>query len=313
LGNRPLRLSKYDELGDRGAEVPKSHRFLEQEEGPIDSKFDLESLVPALEQREPGIWFARRSRETISYPAHGNAACLAVEDRSFWFRHRNRVIVEFVNRYHRRGIFLDVGGGNGYVARALIASGVHCILVEPGIESALAARTRGVEPVICARLEDVDLPSGCLASLGLFDVLEHIEDEASALKLIHSILEPSGRLFLTVPAYQFLHSSEDDAAGHFRRYTLSRLRRVLAKSNFRMEFSTYFFTPLPPLIFLTRTVPTRLGMRRAENHEIAGSEHTPEGPAAWVMDRMLNYELRHLRGGKRWPFGGSCFCVAIKQ
>jgi hypothetical protein len=144
-------------------------------------------------------------------------------------------------------------------------------------------------------------------------VLEHIEDEAAALKLIHSILEPSGRLFLTVPSYQFLYSSEDDAAGHFRRYTLSRLRLVLAKSNFRMEFSSYFFTPLPPLIFFARTIPTRLGMHHAEKHEIAGSEHTPGGPAAWVMDRLLDVELHLLRAGKPCPLGGSCLCVAVKE
>jgi hypothetical protein len=54
-------------------------------------------------------------------------------------------------------------------------------------------------------------------------------------------------------------------------------------------------------------------MRQAEKHETAGSEHTPGGPAAWVMDRMLDLELRRLRAGKRSPFGGSCLCVAIKD
>lgn len=223
------------------------------------------------------------------------------------------MIVEFVSRFHLRGVFLDVGGGNGYVAKALIGAGIHCVLVEPGVDGALAARARAVEPVICARLEDANLPSGCAASIGLFDVLEHIEDEAGALKLIHSLLEPAGRLFLTVPSYQFLSSSEDSAAGHFRRYTIPRLRRVLAKSKFRIEFSSYIFAPLPPLILLTRTIPSRLGMRNAGKPEAACSEHAPGGPAAWLMDRMLDLELLRLHAGKRIPFGGSCFCVAVKE
>jgi hypothetical protein len=133
-------------------------------------------------------------------------------------------------------------------------------------------------------------------------VLEHIEDEAVALKLIHSLLEPSGRLFLTVPAYQFLYSSEDREAGHFRRYTIPRLHRVLANSNFRIEFSSYIFTPLPPLVFLSRTLPTRLGMRHVESREIARSQNPPRGPATWMMDRMLDLELRRLRAGKRCLF-----------
>jgi len=276
-------------------------------------QFDLATLAPALEQREPGLWFAREKPETISYPAHGNAACLAVEDRSFWFRHRNAVIAEIAGRFHPRGIFLDVGGGNGFVAKALIAAGIDCVLVEPGVDGALAARSRGVQPVICARLEDANLPAGCAASIGLFDVLEHLEDEAAALHLLHSLLQPSGRLFLTVPSYQFLFSSEDEAAGHFRRYTIPRLRRVLAASNFRVEFSSYVFAPLPPLIFLSRTLPTWLGMRHAKTHDLPVAEHTPGGPAAWAMDRMLNLELRRLRAGKPCPFGGSCLCVASRE
>jgi len=276
-------------------------------------RLDLAALAPSLEQRQPGLWFARQDGTQVSYPAHGNAACLAVEDHSFWFRHRNRVIVEFVTRFHRDGTFFDVGGGNGYVARALISAGIDCILIEPGVDGALAARARGVEPVVCGRLEDLSMPSGCAASVGLFDVLEHIEDEAAALKLIHSLLEPSGRLFLTVPAYQFLYSSEDREAGHFRRYTIPRLHRVLANNNFRIEFSSYIFTPLPPLIFLSRTIPTRLGMRNVENREIARSQHAPRGPAAWMMDRMLELELRRLRAGERCLFGGSCLCVAVKK
>ena len=189
--------------------------FYKNRSDSIVMQFDLASLAPALEQRESGLWFARQKHETISYPAHGNAACLEVEDRSFWFRHRNRVIVEFVSRFHRRGMFLDVGGGNGYVAKALISAGIHCVLIEPGIDGALAARARAIDPVICARLEDVNLPFGCAASVGLFDVLEHIEDEAAALKLIHSILEPSGRLFLTVPSYQFLVFFRRHCGGSF--------------------------------------------------------------------------------------------------
>jgi SAM-dependent methyltransferase len=289
------------------------NRTADKSEGSIASPFDLSSLAPSLEQREPGLWFARQNQGTISYPAHGNAACLAIEDRSFWFRHRNRVIVEYTSRFHRQGMFLDIGGGNGYVAKALVSAGIHCALIEPGLDGALAARARGVDPVICGRLEDVDFSPGCAASVGLFDVLEHIEDEAATLKLIHSILEPSGRLFLTVPAYQFLNSSEDDLAGHFRRYTIRRLRRVLAKSNFRIEFSSYFFAPLPPLILLSRTIPTRLGIRRAEKQKTAISEHNPGGLAGWVMERILELELRRLRAGRGCPFGGSCFCVAVKE
>lgn len=82
-------------------------------------------------------------------------------------------------------------------------------MVEPGIDGAVAARARGVDPVICARLEDVGLAAGSVAAAGMFDVLEHIEDEAGALQQVHALLRPGGLLFLTVPAYALLHSVDD--------------------------------------------------------------------------------------------------------
>ena len=41
--------------------------------------------------------------EQLSYPEDGNARCLAIEDSSFWFRHRNRCIVAAVSRYRPAG------------------------------------------------------------------------------------------------------------------------------------------------------------------------------------------------------------------
>jgi hypothetical protein len=49
----------------------------------------------------------------MSFPEHGNAACLQVEDRSFWFRHRNRRVESAVRRFAPKGALPDIGGGNG--------------------------------------------------------------------------------------------------------------------------------------------------------------------------------------------------------
>lgn len=273
---------------------------------------DLTSVVSGLECGANGIWFARQ-QAPISYPAHGNAACLQVEDRSFWFRHRNRCVVSMVRRFAPPGLFLDIGGGNGYVAKGLAQAGIACALLEPGIDGALAARARGIDTVICARLEDAELSPGSIASAGMFDVLEHIEDETGALRQVHALLRPGGRLFLTVPAYAFLHSADDLAAGHFRRYVLTGLARALAGAGFRMEHATYMFAPLPPLIFLLRTVPSMLGMRTGVDEQRQAAEHAPGGLAARLIDALLNVEGRRIEVGKRIPFGTSCLAVAVRD
>ena len=84
------------------------------------SKLDLSAITAGLALDADGLWHAAQC-EAISYPEEGNAACLAVEDSSFWFRHRNRCIEAAVATAlaPRQGFFLDVGAGNGYVARGL--------------------------------------------------------------------------------------------------------------------------------------------------------------------------------------------------
>lgn len=274
--------------------------------------FDLSSLASGLEHGPNGIWFAPR-QAPVSYPEHGNAACLQVEDRSFWFRHRNRCIASVARRFAPEGALLDIGGGNGYVAKGLTEAGIACALLEPGIDGAVAARARGVDPVICARLEDIGLAPGSLSAAGMFDVLEHIEDEAGALEQVHALLRPGGLLLLTVPAYAFLHSADDVAAGHFRRYTLRSLTRAVTDCGFRPEYATYLFAPLPPFVLLLRTLPSLVGLRRPADAELQASEHVRQGFSARVIDRLLDSEAQHIRAGGTIPFGTSCLAACIKD
>ena len=273
---------------------------------------DLAALAPGLERRADGIWFARL-RGPVSYPDGGNALCLQLEDRSFWFRHRNRCIVSVVRRFSPAGCLLDIGGGNGYVAKGLADAGMPCTVLEPGIDGAVAARARGLEQVICARLEESGLPDSSVAAAGMFDVLEHIEAETEALRQVHAMLRPGGCLFLTVPAYAFLHSADDIAAGHFRRYTRASLTGAVVRAGFRVAYMTYLFAPLPLPVFLLRTVPSLLGLRRGVDEQRQATEHTQGGLAAIIIDRLLEHEARRIAAGGTVPFGTSCLAVAVKD
>ncbi len=71
-----------------------------------------------------GIWFTDHN-SAISYPEEGNDACFQVEDSSFWFKHRNACIAKVVENYKPEGMFLDVGGGNGFVSSMLASKGTR--------------------------------------------------------------------------------------------------------------------------------------------------------------------------------------------
>jgi SAM-dependent methyltransferase len=268
------------------------------------------ALPAGLEQSPDGIWYARQ-RGSVSYPEEGNANCLALEEDSFWFEHRSRCILALMRRYPPGGTLFDVGGGNGYVAMSLQRAGITTALVEPGAVGARNARRRGVDTVICAALQDAGFPAGSLPAVGLFDVLEHITDDGAFLQDLRARLVPGGRLYLTVPAYRWLWSADDDYAGHIRRYTLTGLFRTLRAQGFVPEFGSYLFWMLPPPIFLSRALPTRLGLRKGNEWARYHQEHNARsGLVGRLLERLLALDLGQIARGRSVPVGGSCLVVA---
>jgi len=66
------------------------------------------------------------------------------------------------------------------------------------------------------------------------EVLEHVEDCKAALKEIHRILKTGGKLILTVPVHAKYWSSDDSLVGHFTRFELDSLTKLLAETGFEI-------------------------------------------------------------------------------
>lgn len=273
---------------------------------------DLRQFSSTLTPGPDGVWYGDRA-DAISYPQGGNEACLAVEEGSFWFQHRNRCICAALQRYPPQGVLFDLGGGNGFVSLALRGDGHQVVLVEPGLAGALAGRRRGLVPVACATLHSAGFREGSLPAVGLFDVVEHVQDDVAFLRQVAEALLSSGRVYITVPAYRFLWSSEDQAAGHWRRYSCESLVQAVEKAGLTVEYTSYFFRWLPLPIFLLRTLPSRLGFGQGRAAVNPARAHAG-GPAVlrrWV-EQSLQREAEAIGSGARLGFGGSVLLVASR-
>ncbi len=72
------------------------------------------------------------------------------------------------------------------------------------------------------------------------NVLEHVDDDISALQAIRRMLAPSGRLILLVPALPVLYGTIDRALGHHRRYKRAGLASLLEATGFKLAHIEYF-------------------------------------------------------------------------
>jgi hypothetical protein len=149
------------------------------------SVLDLQRMARNIEFCPDGYWRSIQS-DSVSYPAWGNEACFAVEESSFWFRHRNDCILKAIETFPPGAAFFDVGGGNGFVAKAIEDSGVDVVLIEPGLAGVRNALKRGVRHVVCGTLGQAGFLDRIIPSVGLFDVIEHIENDGEFLLLRYS-------------------------------------------------------------------------------------------------------------------------------
>ncbi len=66
------------------------------------------------------------------------------------------------------------------------------------------------------------------------NVLEHIEDDVGALRLMRDKLNDNGRVYLYLPARMLLWTELDKAVGHYRRYEIAELRDKCAQAGLKV-------------------------------------------------------------------------------
>lgn len=275
---------------------------------------DPQRFASNLEDAGGGLWVSRGT-SPVAYPERGYDECFQLEDGSFWFRHRNRVIAAGVATFPPPGFILDVGAGNGFVTLGLRAAGFEAVALEAGREATRNALGRGLRPVICATLEDAGLAAASIPAIGLFDVLEHIEDDLGFLQSLTSRLVPHGRLYLTVPAFGCLWSNEDVVAQHYRRYRLEAICSVVRRAGMSIRYATYFFLALAAPILVLRSIPSRLRLRKESDLATYRREHGTAGSPFLqkALRSCLDWEVSFVRRRRRIPLGASCLVIAERD
>jgi SAM-dependent methyltransferase len=140
-----------------------------------------------------------------------------------------------------------------------------------------------------------------------FDVVEHCDDDALALRELARVLAPGGRMLLSVPAYQWAWSDHDVQAGHYRRYTRGRLRRVVEGAGLDVVRSTHAFGGVFPMFVAERA-------RRRMRRPAAGFDTRLPAVSARadkVLMGLSGLDQKLLRR-TNLPFGSSIFLAAVK-
>ena len=242
-----------------------------------------------------------------------------VEDRHFWFRARKRavgtVLRQLAAGFSSGYNVLELGCGNGGMLRLLQQScpGGKVFGMDLFPEALTYAKHRSNCPLVCG---DVLRPpfSEALHLVGMFDVLEHIQDDMRVLQSVRNMLTPGGALCITVPAHMSLWSYFDEAARHARRYKYVDLHDKLLAAGFEIEYQTEFMSWIFPMVWLGRRLNRyrfRAGM--SEWDELTEAEFRIMPGVNALLDRALAGEAEMIRNRRRISLGVSMLAVARKR
>ncbi|MEU6410872.1 methyltransferase [Microbispora sp. NPDC046933] len=129
----------------------------------------------------------------------------------------------------------------------------------------------------------------------MMNVLEHIEEDAEALRSLARVTAPGGRIVIWVPGYMQLYGDFDRKVGHVTRYTPATLRKTVTDAGLDVQV-------LKPINFLG-AIAWWAAVRR-------GGVGYPDPRLVKIYDRTVVPMTRLIERFVRPPFGQTVFCVA---
>jgi 2-polyprenyl-3-methyl-5-hydroxy-6-metoxy-1,4-benzoquinol methylase len=214
-----------------------------------------------------------------------------IEESDFWSKVKVKLILDLVEGKN----VLDVGCGSGRLSKALSEKGYSVVAIDTDWKAVDITKKKGIR----AFVSDInDWKSNekfdCII---LGDVLEHIEDDKSAMRKIHAMLKPNGCIIVNVPSYQFLFGKHDVALGHKRRYSDNELKNKLKDSGFKIEYLRHWNSLALPITILTKISKKDYPHERVSNITVLSR----------LLERMLLAESK-----SNYVLGISILCKARK-
>jgi SAM-dependent methyltransferase len=241
---------------------------------------------------------------------------VSVEDRHFWFRSRNHLISvlaeQVVSSLSSGYRVLEMGCGDGNVLRFLASA------CRKGCVVGMDLYFEGLQ--YARRRTDCNLVQGDVSQspfgkdfqlIGMFDVLEHIQDDRRMLSHVWNLLEPGSAVLLTVPAHSRLWSYFDEVSGHCRRYEKDELCSKLEQAGFKVEFLTEYMACVYPLMWLTRKIKSK-ATPPVQSRDALEEEVRIVPLINGILSKVLSLESKWLAQRKHLPFGASLVAIARK-
>ena len=230
----------------------------------------------------------------------------SVERTHWWFTARRDILLSVTDRFvPAGGSILDVGCGTGYFIESAVER-YEAWGVDPSSTAVAMCHERGLGNVVEGSAYDLSaVEARRFDGVFFLDVLEHLDDDARALREAVRVLRPGGVIIATVPAFMWLWSGHDVVNHHRRRYRLRQIEKLFLDAGLAIERLTYFNFYLFSLASVDRLV-SRVTERRT-----SAELRVPPKVVNRLMGDTFRLERRRVADSSRvpYPFGLSILAV----
>lgn len=229
----------------------------------------------------------------------------AIEDHHWWFEGRRSILKSLIEPLvDAQTAIMEAGCGSGGNLALLKSFGTVDAFEYDDFARRAAIAKSGLDIPYGALPDEIPYKGKHYDLIVLLDVLEHIEDDRSALMALSCHLKAEGHLLITVPAFPWMWSKHDEHHHHFRRYTRESLTQVAELAGLKVVESHYFNTLLFPLAFVARGLKTLL---RRDTPD----DQLPAPPINSALTWVFKLESRFIRQVSM-PLGLSLAAVLVK-
>lgn len=224
-----------------------------------------------------------------------------LENTHWWYIGRKTLLDYLKSKLGlNNAMILDAGCGTGFAGKILSDCGT--VISLDTSENAFLDDNVIANPVL-ASINDTPFQDNTFDLVVAMDLLEHLEDDTTAIMEIQRICKESGYVFITVPAYQCMWSAHDEALDHKRRYSLNDIVDKLKAVGFSIEKASYFVSTAFPAGFIHRMIQRK------------SSPSSDLAPVPWIVNTILA-SIMKCEAWIAWtiglPFGMTAFVLAKK-
>jgi SAM-dependent methyltransferase len=175
----------------------------------------------------------------------------------WWFASRTRALNNLMNQALPKVPelrLLDIGCGAGNMFYHLSKYG-RVVGLEIDARPVKVARQRGYNVQQFDATKPMPFADNSFDAVTALDVIEHNEDDLAILRDSYRVLKPGGHVIITVPAFMWLWSHNDDLNAHIRRYTAGELQDKMKQAGFdswRITYNNFFVFPPAAVLLLLR-------------------------------------------------------------